>query len=98
MKKNIYGIIDIRSHSLGDLCLLDRDEEFRVGCLSLFTNPSVPDYLVPDLIGYNFGSVTYGDDDLLPHFDITPPLIVISGHENVVQDRRALPKEGDSDA
>lgn len=93
MKKFIYGIIDIRTHSIGDLCLLDRDEEFRSGCLNLFSNHAIPDYLVKDLAGYNFGSLTYGDDDVLPHFDITPPLIVISGNEDLVQDLRCLPEE-----
>lgn len=89
MKKFIYGIMDFRTHLLGDLCLLDRDEEFKVGCLNLFSSPSIPDYLVLDLQAFNFGSVTFGEDGFYPKFDIYPlPQLVLSGASDEVISRR----------
>lgn len=89
MKKYIYGIVDSRTNLLGDLCLLDRDEEFKAGCLNLFSLPSVPDYLVSDLQALKFGFVTFGDDDSFPHFDIYPiPVLILHGSSIEVVNRR----------
>ena len=88
MKKFIYGIVDSRTNLLGDLCLLDRDEEFRAGCLKLFSTPSIPDYLVLDLQAYSFGSVSFGDDDF-PKFDIfSVPKLLLSGSSTEVLNSR----------
>lgn len=94
MKKFIYGILDSRTNLLGDLCLLDRDEEFKAGCLNLFRMPSIPDYLVLDLQAYCFGSVSFGDDDL-PNFHIFPvPKLILCGSSTEVI---SLRKEINSD-
>lgn len=81
MKKYIYGLIDVRTNTLGDLCLLDRDEVFRDGLVDLLSDPAVPDYLVNDLSGFCFGSVSLNDDsDPVPSFHIFPvPKLIISG-------------------
>ena len=85
MKKNIYGIIDSRTHNFGDICLLDRDEEFRDGCMNLFSNPDIPTYLLSDLEGYRYGSVTFDSDMLFPKFEIsTPPVCVVYGADAVL--------------
>ena len=90
MKKYIYGLIDTRTNTLGDLCLLDRDEIFRDGIVDLLSDPHVPDYLVSDLSGFCFGSVSLNDDsDLVPSFHIFPvPKLVISGGCIEIQARR----------
>lgn len=80
MKKNIYGIIDSRSGNFGDICILDRDEEFRDGCLSLFRNPDIPDYVISDLLAFRYGSIIYDSDMLYPKFDIPKaPTLVLAG-------------------
>lgn len=80
MKKNIYGIIDSRTGNFGDICILDRDEEFRDGCLNLFRNPDIPDYVISDLVAYRYGSVSFDSDMLYPKFDISPiPSLVLAG-------------------
>ena len=80
MKKYIYGLIDSRSSNFGDICLLDRDEEFRDGVISVLSNSVIPEYIVDDLVGVCYGSVTYDSDMLYPKFDIAPiPSIVVTG-------------------
>ncbi|AYQ58182.1 hypothetical protein [Microviridae sp.] len=82
MKKSIYGLIDSKTGNFGDVCILDRDEEFRDGCVSLLTNPDIPDYVVEDLVGVRYGSIVYDSDMLYPKFDIaTIPSIIVSGHD-----------------
>lgn len=70
MKKNIYGIIDRRSSNFGDICLLDRDEEFRDGCLKLFSNPDIPEYVIMDLVAVRYGSFSFDSNTAYPKFDI----------------------------
>lgn len=81
MKKYIYGLLDSCSNTLGDLCLLDRDEIFRDGIVSLLSDLTYPDYLVYDLFGYCFGSVSIdADSDHIPHFEIfDAPKMIVSG-------------------
>lgn len=80
MKKYIYGLIDTRTNFLGDLCLLDRDEAFRDGIVDLLSDPHVPNYLVTDLSGFCFGSVSLSDDSIVPQFNMFPvPKLIISG-------------------
>ena len=82
MKKFIYGIFDIRTHNFGDICILDRDEEFRDGCISLFSNPDIPDYILNDLIGVRYGSVSFDDATMYPKFDMDAiPVTIIYGHD-----------------
>lgn len=90
MKKYIYGLIDTRTNTLGDLCLLDRDEIFRDGVIDLLADPHVPDYLVSDLSGFCFGSVSLNDDaDPVPSFHIfAVPKLIISGGSVEIQCRR----------
>ena len=90
MKKYIYGLIDTRTNSLGDLCLLDRDEAFHDGLIDLLSDPKVPDYLVSDLCGYCFGSVSLkDDDDPIPDFHIFAfPKLIISGGSVEIQAKR----------
>lgn len=78
MTKNIYGIIDIKTHNFGDICILDRDEEFRDGCLCLMNNPDVPDYVIRDLICVRYGSVSYDSTVMYPKFvfDELPTIIL----------------------
>ena len=93
MKKNIYGLIDSRSCNFGDICLLDRDQEFLEGVTSLLMNPSIPNYIVEDLVGVCYGSVSYDSDQLYPKFDIAPiPSLIISGRDLI-----SLRKDGVSD-
>lgn len=66
MKKNIYGIIDLKTCNFGDLCILDRDEEFRDGCIKLFRDSDVPDYIVRDLMAVCYGTISYEDGFLYP--------------------------------
>lgn len=97
MKKYIYGLIDTRTNTFGDLCLLDRDEVFRDGIVDLLSDLNVPDYLVSDLCGYCYGSVSLCDDaDPLPDFHIFPtPKLIISGCSVEIQAKR---KEASADA
>lgn len=91
MKKYIYGLIDTCTNTLGDLCLLDRDEVFRDGIVDLLSDPHVPDYLVSDLSGFCFGSVSLDDDDdePVPSFHIfAVPKLIISGGSVEIQARR----------
>lgn len=89
MKKYIYGLIDTRTSTLGDLCLLDRDEIFRDGIVDLLSDVHVPDYLVNDLCGYCFGSVSMNDDAVFPEFLLfTVPKLIISGSSVKIQKRR----------
>lgn len=90
MKKYIYGLIDSRTNTLGDLCLLDREETFHDGIVSLLSDPNVPDYLVSDLCGYCFGSVSLKDDgDPIPDFHIYAfPKLIISGASVEIQAKR----------
>ena len=82
MKKNIYGLIDSRSGNFGDICILDRDEEFRDGCFSLLMHPDIPDYVVEDIVGVRYGSIVYDSDMLYPKFDIsTIPSTIVCGHD-----------------
>lgn len=80
MRKNIYGIIDLKTGNFGDLCILDRDEEFRDGCIKLFCDSDVPDYVVRDLMAVRYGTISYDPDSLYPKIDLEPfPRMVISG-------------------
>lgn len=84
MKKNIYGLIDSRSCNFGDICLLDRDAEFLEGVTTLLLNPSIPNYIIEDLVGVRYGSVSFDSDQLYPKFDIAPiPSIIIAGRDLV---------------
>lgn len=84
MKKNIYGLIDSRSCNFGDICLLDRDEEFVDGVTTLLMDSAIPSYVVEDLVGVRYGSVSYDSDQLYPKFDISPiPSLIISGRDLV---------------
>lgn len=83
MKKNIYGIIDRRTSNFGDICLLDRDEEFRDGCLKLFSNSDIPEYILLDLVCVRYGSVTFDSDTAYPQFDILQlPEIICYGADS----------------
>lgn len=85
MKKNIYGLVDSRSGNFGDICILDRDEEFRDGCASLLMNPDIPDYVVADLVGLCYGSIVYDSDMLYPKFDIASiPKLIVNGSDFVL--------------
>lgn len=90
MRKYIYGLIDTRTNTLGDLCLLDRDEVFHDGIVDLLSDLHVPDYLVTDLSGFCFGSVSLKDDaDSLPVFHIfASPKLIISGSSVEIQSKR----------
>lgn len=90
MKKYIYGLVDTRTNTFGDLCLLERDEVFHDGILDLLSDPNVPDYLVSDLCGYCYGSVSLNDDaDPIPAFHIFSfPKLIISGSSVDVQAKR----------
>lgn len=82
MKKNIYGIVDIKTGNFGDICLLDRDEEFLEGCRKLFLNPDVPKYIVEDLIAVRYGSISYNSKQLYPEFSIDQiPTVVLFGRD-----------------
>lgn len=84
MKKNIYGIIDLKTGNFGDLCILDRDEEFRDGCIKLFCDSEVPDYVVRDLMAVRYGTISYDSESLYPKIDLEPaPRMVISGAEAI---------------
>lgn len=99
MQKNIYGLIDPKTHNFGDICLLDRDEEFRAGCVDLLSNPGIPDYVVSDLIGVCYGYMTFDSDDMYPRFcwTDTPRVIVHGTSPAVVNARLSHNKEDTSD-
>ncbi len=80
MTKNIYGLFDPKTHNFGDICLLDRDEEFRDGCVELLSNPAIPEYVVNDLVGVCYGYVIFDSDDMYPRFTWTDtPRVIIQG-------------------
>ena len=84
MKKFVYGIYDMRTHNFGDICILDRDEEFRDGCLALLSNHDIPDYIAQDLICVRYGSVSYDDTTLYPKFEMDAiPITILYGLEVV---------------
>lgn len=104
MTKNIYGLVDIRTHNFGDICLLDRDEEFRAGCTSLLSNPDIPDYVVRDLICVRYGSVSYDSTVMYPKFvlDEIPTIILygsdvlnsrLNSREEVTQNAEEVPAD-----
>lgn len=73
MVKNIYGIFDSVTGNVGDICILDKDEEFRDGCLRLFSDPRVPGYHVNDLVGVCYGELRFGFGDnpmIVPSFKV----------------------------
>ncbi len=78
MKKFVYGIYDMRTHNFGDICILDRDEEFRDGCISLLSDSDIPDYVVRDLVCVRYGSVSFDDTIMYPKFemDVAPTTIL----------------------
>lgn len=90
MKKYIYGLIDTRTNTLGDLCLLDRDEIFHDGIVDLLSDTHIPDYLVADLAGFCYGSVSLHDEgDPDPNFQIfAVPKLIISGSSVEIQSKR----------
>lgn len=89
MKKYIYGLIDTRTNTLSDLCLLDRDEVFHDGAVDLLSDPHVPNYLVSDLSGFCFGSVSVVDDSPFPTFHMFPvPKLIITGSSVEIQSKR----------
>lgn len=91
MTKNIYGIYDSKTRMFGDICILDRDEEFRDGCIELFSNPSIPEYIVYDLVGVNYGYITFDSTDSDPVFHIhDTPRILITGSNRMVVERRDI--------
>lgn len=80
MKKFVYGIYDMRTHNFGDICILDRDEEFRDGCITLLSNPDIPDYVVRDLVCVCYGSVCFDSTIMYPKFEIYDlPTIILYG-------------------
>lgn len=89
MKKYIYGLIDTRTCTIGDLCLLDRDEVFHDGLIDLLSDPHVPDYLVSDLSGFCFGYLCMSDDSIYPEFHMfAVPKLIISGGSVEIQSKR----------
>ena len=93
MKKYIYGLIDTRTNTLGDLCLFDRDEIFRDGIVEFLSDPGIPDYLVSDVSAFCFGYVSLNDDPglICPNFHIFPvPKLIISGGSVEIQSRRKV--------
>ena len=97
MKKEIYGIYDTKTKNFGDICILDRDEEFRDGCIDLFSNPEIPEYIVQDLVGVNYGYLTFDSDELYPVFHIHDrPRTVFSGSSPMVGSRRHIRMEQSS--
>ena len=94
MNKEIYGIYDAKTRNFGDICILDRDEEFRDGCIELFSNPSIPEYIIHDLVGVNYGYITFDSNDCHPVFHIRDtPRIVITGSTPMVGSRRQIRSE-----
>lgn len=90
MKKHLYGLIDSKTHNFGDVCILDRDGEFRDGCVSLLMNPDIPDCVVEDLVGVCYGSIVYDSDMIYPKFDIpTIPSLIISGRDLISLRKKA---------
>ena len=84
MKKFVYGIYDMRTHNFGDICILDRDEEFRDGCLALLSNPDIPDYVAMDLVCVRYGSVSFDSSALFPKFEFDDiPTTILYGLEVV---------------
>lgn len=82
MKKFLYGIFDVKTGNFGDICILDRDEEFRDGCIKLFSDNNVPDYIVRDLRAVRYGSISYDPDHLYPKIDPeSVPRIILSGSD-----------------
>lgn len=91
MNKEIYGIYDAKTRNFGDICILDRDEEFRDGCIELFSNPAIPEYIVKDLVGVSYGYITFDTNDCHPVFHINEtPRIVITGSTPMVECRRHI--------
>lgn len=89
MKKYIYGLVDTRTSILGDLCLLDRDEVFHDGMIDLLADRRVPDYLVNDVSGFCYGSVSLSDDSIYPEFHMfAVPKLILSGGSVEVQSKR----------
>lgn len=109
MEKNIYGIIDVKTGNFGDICILDRDEEFLDGVLKLFLNTDVPKYIVEDLIAVRYGSISYNSKRVYPKFCILKiPTIILSGRDVlslrddytvpvVASDDEAILTDGDDD-
>ena len=82
MKKGLYGLIDSRSGNFGDVCILDRDEEFRDGFVKLLSDPDIPNYFIEDLVGVRYGTIVYDSDMQYPKFDIpTVPTVIVTGHD-----------------
>ena len=91
MKKNIYGLVDKLSGNFGDLCIVDRDEEFRDGCVSMLKKSDVPDYFLEDLVGFRYGTLVYDCDMAYPKFDIASiPSIIFSGHDLVLLRKKEM--------
>lgn len=98
MLKNIYGLFDPKTHNFGDICLLDRDEEFRNGCVDLLSNPAIPEYVVNDLVGVCYGYVTFDSDDMYPRFTWSDtPRVIVQGTSPAVVNARLSHKEEVSD-
>lgn len=97
MTKEIYGIYDAKTRNFGDICILDRDEEFRDGCIDLFSNPDIPKYVINDLVGVNYGYITFDSGDAHPVFHIhESPRIIITGCTPMVGCRRHIREKEDS--
>lgn len=89
MQKNIYGLYDPKTHNFGDICLLDRDEEFSAGCVELLSNPAIPGFVVNDLIGVCYGYVTFDSDVPYPCFTLLDtPRPILSGLSPAVVNAR----------
>ena len=74
----------MRTHNFGDICILDRDEEFRDGCLALLSNPDLPDYVAMDLACVRYGSVSFDSSVAFPKFEFDDiPTIILYGSEVV---------------
>lgn len=94
MKKRIYGIYDMKTGNAGDICTMERDEDFTHGFNELLKNPAIPEYIVVDMVALCYGEII-DRDGRFPEVKVYSEPVIVANGFNVLVDRKNAVKEVD---
>ena len=95
MKKRIYGIYDMKTGNSGDICSMERDEDFTHGFNELLKNPAIPEYIVSDMVALCYGEIIDRDGNF-PEVKVFPEPVIVAHGWSVLPDRKKSVSEVES--
>ena len=88
MIKKIYGMYDCVSGNVGDVCILDKDEEFIRGAVAVLAHSDVPTYIANDMVCVCYGELEYNDGMTPVVHGYPVPVVLLRGDSIEVRNAR----------